>query len=78
MLSMDEEFVGRFRGSPLQAQARVLHGLQTFGVGLLEGITGELPPSLPSQNILHPPNYCHYMARKNKRSIALFSSETWS
>lgn len=41
MLSMDDEFIVRFRGAPLEAQARVLHGLQTFGVGLLEGVTGE-------------------------------------
>lgn len=36
----DEEFIGRFRLAPVDAQARMLHGLQSFGVGLLEGFTG--------------------------------------
>ena len=30
----------RFRSAPIGAQARVLHGLQSFGVGLLQGVTG--------------------------------------
>lgn len=41
----DEEFIGRFRSAPADAQARMLHGLQSFGVGLLEGVTGAEPLS---------------------------------
>ena len=40
VLCMDEEFIGRFRSAPAGAQARMLHGVQSFGVGLLEGVTG--------------------------------------
>lgn len=41
ILCMDDEFIVRFRSAPAGAQARMLHGLQSFGVGLFEGVTGE-------------------------------------
>jgi hypothetical protein len=41
VLSMDDEYISRFRSRPMGYQQRVLHGLQSLGIGIYEGVVGE-------------------------------------
>ena len=45
LLTVDQEYISRFRTRPGGQRQRVLWGVQAAGVGLWEGIIGESPPA---------------------------------
>ena len=42
-LTMDQEYINRFRVRPSSYRQRMLQGVQIAGVGIYEGIIGGLP-----------------------------------
>lgn len=40
VLSMDEDYIHRFRSRPMSYRERLLSGLQSFGIGIYEGVIG--------------------------------------
>lgn len=52
MLTLDQDYISRFRNQPMNFQQRLIYALQALGVGLYEGAVGQpllLPAPIPSQ-----------------------------
>ena len=47
MLTLDQDYISRFRNQPMTAQQRLIYALQALGVGLYEGVIGQRLPGLP-------------------------------
>ena len=43
MLTLDQDYISRFRNQPMTYQQRLIYALQALGVGLYEGVIGALP-----------------------------------
>lgn len=52
VLTMDQEYINRFRVRPVSYRQRMLQGVQAAGVGIYEGITGAAPAPLHSPILL--------------------------
>ena len=46
MLTLDQDYISRFRNQPMTLQQRLIYALQALGVGLYEGVIGQLTLSL--------------------------------
>lgn len=53
MLTLDQDYISRFRNQPMTYQQRLIYALQALGVGLYEGVIGMLAPSAVNCNLLH-------------------------
>ena len=42
MLTLDQDYISRFRNQPMTYQQRLIYALQALGVGLYEGVIGML------------------------------------
>lgn len=42
MLTLDQDYISRFRNQPMTYQQRLIYALQALGVGLYEGVIGTL------------------------------------
>lgn len=47
MLTLDQDYISRFRNQPMTAQQRLIYALQALGVGLYEGVIGQRLPGPP-------------------------------
>ncbi len=47
MLTLDQDYISRFRNQPMTAQQRLIYALQALGVGMYEGVIGQRLPGLP-------------------------------
>lgn len=45
MLTLDQDYISRFRNQPMTYQQRLVYALQALGVGIYEGVIGQ-PASL--------------------------------
>ena len=41
MLTLDQDYISRFRNQPMTLQQRLIYALQALGVGLYEGVIGQ-------------------------------------
>jgi len=48
MLTLDQDYISRFRNQPMTAQQRLIYALQALGVGMYEGVIGQRLPGLPA------------------------------
>ena len=44
MLTLDQDYISRFRNQPMTYQQRLIYALQALGVGVYEGIIGTMLP----------------------------------
>ena len=52
MLTLDQDYISRFRNQPMNFQQRLIYALQALGVGLYEGAVGQpllYPSCIPSR-----------------------------
>lgn len=49
MLTLDQDYISRFRNQPMTYQQRLIYALQALGVGIYEGVIGMmlLPATWP-------------------------------
>jgi len=48
MLTLDQDYISRFRNQPMTAQQRLIYALQALGVGMYEGVIGQRLLGLPA------------------------------
>lgn len=41
MLTLDQDYISRFRNQPMTFQQRLIYALQALGVGMYEGVIGK-------------------------------------
>lgn len=71
VMTMDQEFVNRFRVRPVTYRQRMLQGLQGAGVGIYEGITGAVPQACPlAAHTQHRPMTCLNAAENLSLEVA--------
>lgn len=46
MLTLDQDYISRFRNRPMTYQQRLVYAMQALGVGIYEGVIGQ--PASPS------------------------------
>lgn len=61
MMTMDQEYVNRFRIQPTTLRTRLIQGLQAAGIGVYEGVLGQflwVTPSPSAANSYQPLRNC--------------------
>lgn len=70
MLTLDQDYISRFRNQPMTYQQRLIYALQALGVGVYEGIIGPLPFCL----LLLLPSLCI----RGRQHASQLAGQPWS